>query len=94
MTFDSQFARLDRIEDKIDKMSEAIIHLARVEEKIADLEERREEQHDRLNRLSLKLDSIEFHLTSVVQKVDVLHKINWLIISAFVTAIAAQFLLP
>jgi phage shock protein A len=93
MQIDSQLARLDRIEDKIDKMSEAIIHLARVEEKIADLEERREEQHDRLNRLSLKLDSIETHLASVVQKVDVLHKINWLIISAFVTAIAAQVLL-
>jgi phage shock protein A len=93
MQLDSQLARLDRIEDKIDKMSEAIIHLARVEEKIADLEERREEQHDRLNRLSLKLDSIETHLASVVQKVDVLHKINWLIISAFVTAIAAQVLL-
>lgn len=93
MQVDSQLARLDRIEDKIDKMSEAIIHLARVEEKIADLEERREEQHDRLNRLSLKLDSIETHLASVIQKVDVLHKINWLIISAFVTAIAAQVLL-
>jgi phage shock protein A len=93
MQIDSQLARLDRIEDKIDKMSEAIIHLARVEEKIADLEERREEQHDRLNRLSLKLDSIETHLASVIQKVDVLHKINWLIISAFVTAIAAQVLL-
>jgi Tfp pilus assembly protein PilN len=93
MQLDSQLARLDRIEDKIDKMSEAIIHLARVEEKIADLEERREEQHDRLNRLSLKLDSIETHLASVIQKVDVLHKINWLIISAFVTAIAAQVLL-
>ena len=93
MQLDSQLARLDRIEDKIDKMSEAIIHLARVEEKIADLEERREEQHDRLNRLSLKLDNIETHVASVVQKVDVLHKINWLIISAFVTAIAAQVLL-
>lgn len=94
MQLDSQLARLDRIEDKIDKMSEAIIHLARVEEKIADLEERREEQHDRLNRLSLKLDSIEKHVTAVVEKVNVLQKINWLIVSAFITAIAAEIILP
>lgn len=94
MPRESQVARLDRIEDKIDKMAEAIIHLARVEEKIADLEERREEQHERLNRLSFKLDSIEKHVTAVVEKVNVLQKINWLIVSAFITAIAAEIILP
>ena len=35
--------RLARIEDKLDKVSDAIVALARVEEKIADLETRREE---------------------------------------------------
>jgi ribosome-binding ATPase YchF (GTP1/OBG family) len=94
MPRESQVTRLDRIEDKIDKMAEAIIHLARVEEKIADLEERREEQHERLNRLSTKLDSIEKHVTAVVEKVGVLQKINWLIVSAFITAIATDIILP
>ena len=39
--------RLQRIEDKLDKMSDAIVALARVEEKITDLEVRRAEGHER-----------------------------------------------
>ena len=93
-TRETQNTRLDRIEEKIDKMTDAIIQLAKVEEKIADLEQRREEQHERLNRLSGKIDNIENSVTSLVEKVAVNQKISWLVIGIFVTAIAAQFGLP
>lgn len=91
---ETQAARLDRIEDKIDKMADAIIKLARIEEKIADLEVRREEQHERLNSLSTKIDTIDRHVTSLVEKVNVMQKISWLVIGIFITGIAAQFGLP
>lgn len=91
---ESQSSRLDRIESKIDKMTDAIIQLAKVEEKIADLEERREEQHERLNRLSGKIDNIESSVTSLVEKVGVQQKIGWLVIAIFITAIATQLGLP
>ena len=83
--------RLDRIEQKIDKLSDAIVSLARVEEKIADLEVRREEQHDRLNKLSKKIDSIDTHVTSLVEKVSVMQKVGWIIVSVFIMGMSTRF---
>jgi chromosome segregation ATPase len=81
----TQTARLDRIEDKIDKMSEAIVTLARVEEKISDLEIRREEQHVRLNRLSEKIDNIDSHVTSLVENVSFMKKLVWFFFATIAT---------
>ena len=86
-TRDTQVTRLDRIEDKIDKMSEAIVQLARVEEKIADLETRREEQHERLNRFSQKIDDIDANLNSLIERVTFIQKISWVVIGVFLTGI-------
>lgn len=83
--------RLDRIEQKIDKLSDAIVQLARVEEKIADLEVRREEQHQRLNNLSKKIDSIDTHVTTLVEKVNVMQRVGWIVLGVFVTGVSAQF---
>ena len=77
--------RLNRIEEKIDKMSEVIINLARVEEKIADLENRREEQHERINRLSQKIDTIDTHVVSLLEKVAIGQKFSWFFFASFVT---------
>ena len=51
--------RLVRIEDKVDKLSEAMISLARTEEKLGALQQDHSNQHERLNRFSEKLDDIE-----------------------------------
>jgi uncharacterized protein (DUF342 family) len=83
--------RLSRIEQKIDKLSDAIVQLARVEEKIADLEVRREEQHQRLNNLSKKIDSIDTHVTTLVEKVNVMQRVGWIVLGVFVTGVSAQF---
>jgi uncharacterized protein (DUF342 family) len=83
--------RLSRIEEKIDKLSDAIVQLARVEEKIADLEVRREEQHERLNNLSKKIDSIDTHVTTLVEKVNVMQRVGWIVLGVFVTGVSAQF---
>ena len=84
-TKETQITWQGRIEDKIDKMSEAIVHLARVEEKISDLEERREEQHMRLNRFSEKLDNIDSQVTQLVEKVAFMQKVSWFFIATFIT---------
>jgi len=90
----TQSDRLDRIEDKIDKMSEAIITLARVEEKISDLELRREEQHMRLNRLSEKIDSIDSHVTSLVENVSFMKKLVWFFFATIATLTISVILTP
>ena len=71
--------RLQRIEDKLDKMSDAIVALARVEEKITDLEVRRAEGHERLNRMSKKLDDVDSHVTSMRERMAVMTKIMWVV---------------
>lgn len=83
--------RLSRIEQKIDRLSDAIVQLARVEEKIADLEIRREEQHERLNNLSKKIDSIDTHVTTLVEKVNIMQRVGWIVLGVFVTGVSAQF---
>ena len=51
--------RLNRIEEKIDKMAEAIMLMARFEEKLDNYEKYRDESWARMNRFSEKLDRIE-----------------------------------
>ena len=51
MARESQADRLDRIEEKIDKMSEAIIALARAEEKIITLTSFSKQQSEQIQSL-------------------------------------------
>lgn len=81
--------RLDRIEQKLDKMSEAVIQLARVEEKMDDLEVRRVEQHERMNRLSSKIDNIDSHVVTLVEKVAFMQKFAWALIGVVATVVGA-----
>lgn len=82
--------RLDRIEQKIDKLVDVIVQIARVEEKISDLEIRREEQHQRVNSLSKKIDSIDTHVTSLVEKVAAMQKVGWLVFGVFFAGVGSQ----
>ena len=87
---DLQADRLQRIEEKLDKMSDAIVALARVEEKITDLEVRRSEGHERLNRLSSKIDDVDTHVTSMRERVNVMTKIMWLVGAGVISSLMAH----
>ena len=56
---ESTTKRLDRIEEKLDKMGEVLVALARFEEKMDAYNEYRERSWDRMNKFSSKLDDIE-----------------------------------
>lgn len=81
--------RLDRIEDKIDKLSDAIISLARVEEKIHNIENQLANGHDRMNNHGIKLDAIEAQVQSNAQTVMVIHRVFWIVIVSCATVIAS-----
>jgi hypothetical protein len=51
--------RLNRIEDKIDKLPDAMVLIARTDEKLISMEQKYAAQYDRMNRFSQKLDDIE-----------------------------------
>ena len=87
---ETQSIRLDRIEKKIDKLSDAIITLARVEEKISDLEQRRVESHERANRISANIDILDRKVTSLNEKVLVLNRVMWIVVAGVVGTIFAQ----
>tara|TARA_B110000285_G_scaffold122810_1_gene138844 strand:- start:1281 stop:1544 length:264 start_codon:yes stop_codon:yes gene_type:complete len=82
--------RLDRIEEKIDKLAEAMVSLARAEEKINILQSDHHDQKSRMNRFSDKLDAIEKKVDSNAKTVDFIHKLFWICIVAIVTGIASQ----
>ena len=84
--FESQDARLDRIEEKIDKLADAMISLARAEEKILSLQGDHENMRERLNKLSVKLDEIQ---KSVDDNARTVSLINRVVYAAMVAAVGA-----
>ena len=82
--------RLDRIEAKIDKMAEAIVLMARFEEKLDNYEKYRDESWARMNRFSEKLDRIEKKVDENAHTVGLINKLFWVAIVAFSGAVAAQ----
>ena len=82
--------RLNRIEEKIDKMSEAIVHMARLETKIDNYEKYRDESWSRMNRFSEKLDRIEKTVDDNHRTVSTINKLFWVVIIAMSGAIATN----
>lgn len=83
-------SRLDRIENKLDQLAEAMVAMARAEEKLAGLKEDHDRAFERMNRLSQKLDVIERQVTENAQTVAIINKLFWVAIVAISGSIAAQ----
>lgn len=84
--------RLDRIEAKLDKLTDAMVSVARAEEKIGTLMNDHEKMHERLNRFSQKLDDIEKKVDDNARTVNVINKLFWAVITAIVVGLASQFM--
>lgn len=83
-------ARLERIEDKMDKMAEAMISLARFEEKMEAYNKYREDSWNRMNKFSEKLDIIEKKCDENANTVGVINKLFWIFTAVAASAVAAQ----
>lgn len=86
-------SRLDRIESKIDKLSEAMITVARAEEKLISMEQKYAAQYDRMNKFSEKLDELERIVTQNAATVNTINKLFWVAIIAMAGAIATNILM-
>lgn len=82
--------RLFRIEEKIDKLTDLTVSLARVESRLEDLEDRRLENHERVNRLSKSMDDINNRTLELDTKVNVGVKALWFLAAAVTTSILAN----
>ena len=82
--------RLDRIEEKLDKMGEVIIAIARFEEKMDAYNEYRERSWERMNKFSEKLDNIDKKVDDNCRTVQTINKLFWIALVAIAGSIAAQ----
>ena len=80
----TQAERMDRIEQKIDKLSEVLVQMARVEERLLNQEEDHKHLRKDISNLSDKVADME----KVVQKnqitVNIINRISWIIITGVV----------
>ena len=82
--------RLDKIEEKIDRLTDAMVSIARAEEKLAQMETKQSAHYDRMNRFSQKLDDIEVQVRDNASTVNLINKLFWVAIVAVSGAVAAQ----
>lgn len=85
--------RLNRIESKIDKLAETMISLARAEEKLISLEHDRVTIVERLNKHSDRIDTVESKVEKNEGALNVISKVFWICLTAFVGAAAVQYLM-
>lgn len=83
----TQSARLDRIEEKIDKLADAMVSLARTEEKILSMESQNQNNYVRMNKFSEKLDCIERKVNENAHTVQIINKVAWIVGAAIIGAI-------
>ena len=76
--------RMDRIESKIDKLSEVLVQMARVEERLLNQEEDHKHLRKDISNLSDKVSDME----KIVQKnqttVNITNRVSWIIITGVV----------
>jgi hypothetical protein len=77
---DDQIKRLDRIEEKLDKVGEAIISLARMEERMIALFKRMDIYDQQQASLELRVSSIELKSASAAW----IERVIWLMVGAVV----------
>jgi len=85
--------RLTRIEQKVDKLAEVLISLARAEEKIHALQDDHENMSGRMDNFSEKLDNIQKAVNENTRTISIINRLFWIVIVAGTTVIASQILM-
>lgn len=84
--------RMNRIENKIDNLSEAMISLARTEAKILELDRDRKNIEERLNRHADKIDSLTEEVHDNTKFLSVVGRFWWLVFGALAAGYVAASL--
>ena len=84
--------RLDRIEEKIDKMADAIVALARAEEKISNLDETTRIILKRMVAQEERLRVVEQQQADAEGTLKTIKSIAWTFVSAIITALGGAIL--
>lgn len=90
MSADTTTKRLDRIETKLDQLTDAMIAMARAEEKIVGLQEDQQNMFERINRHSEKLDQIQKTVDDNHRTICVINKVFWVVTVTVIGSVIAQ----
>lgn len=93
MASGTQSDRLDRIENKLDKLSEAIISLARAEEKIQSMEKFLHQQMDMMVEGQKRLEAVEKSARDNATTINVINKLFWIVMAAAAAAITGMLVM-
>lgn len=85
--------RLDRIEEKIDKLSEFVVQLARVEEKIENLEHSRDKMGERLGSLENTQIMLKNSMENHEKIMSSLTRLFWAVITTAASGIVGGLFL-
>lgn len=85
--------RFDRLEKKIDKLSDAMVSLARTEEKIMAMEADRANLIERVNRHSEKIDQLNDEVKENSRITANITKATWMIVAAVIGVLTKMFIL-
>ena len=83
--------RISRIEEKIDRMTDAIIALARAEEKIITLADFAKQQGEQILTLINRVDKIEDLVRVNNSTVIIINKLFWIVMAAAAAGVAGMF---
>lgn len=81
-------ARLSRIEVKLDKLAEAVVSLARMEERMITLFKRMDAYEDRQSDLEVRIIEVEKINVGRGAIYRIVDKATWLVIGAFIAILA------
>ena len=82
-------SRLDRIEIKIDKLSETVVAIARAEEKLINLEASKRELWEKVEEHETRIDNHEARLNTGAVTLNTINKLFWILIAAAAAGIAS-----
>ena len=82
--------RLERVESKIDRLSEALVSMARIEERVTTVLKQTDRFMDRLDKMEEMLETVEMQSTLNKKSVTSTERMGWIVITA---AISAAFFL-
>ena len=85
--------RLDRIENKLDSLSDAIISIARAEEKITMLAKYGETQASQILKSVERLEALEQKVSSNEIVVNVINKLFWIVLTGIVGGVTGMYLM-
>ena len=77
-------ARLSRMEDKLDKLSEAIISMARMEERLVSVDKRMDKIDDLFKKFDDRMDDMERQAIARGQKIAFAEWFFWMILTGAV----------